>query len=61
MQRAMLRWCVENDAEFEPRTAHHFINWAGALALAACVTDADYNAVAECFEHSNLIILGEQK
>jgi uncharacterized cupin superfamily protein len=58
MQRAMLAWCHRWHSAFpnDVRTAHHFINWCGEMALAACVTDADYNAVAACYEISVRII-----
>lgn len=58
-QRAMLAWCRDNVPD-NVRTAHHFINWAGARALAACITDADFNAVACCYEIASQLIKESQ-
>lgn len=52
MNKAMLAWCHQWRSAFpnDIRTAHHMVNWMGEIALAACVTDADYSAVAACYE-----------
>ncbi len=59
IRKAQLRWCHQ----FVPSTlqvAREFISYGGDLALAACVTDADYLAVTTCFDIAHQLIKESQ-